>query len=107
MLYYDRINLFEGTDVHKTSHSKQCNICHYRYFLKKRFKFQPYESSRCHGLLIMSINLSDIAILKIKDADYLCIVTGISKIEAINLMKNIDLTEKSRTLWNIKIYYHI
>ena len=44
------------------------------------------------------INLSDIAILKIKDADYLCIVTGISKIEAINLMKNIDLTEKSRTL---------
>ena len=46
----------------------------------------------------MSINLIDIAVLKIKDADYLCIVTGISKIEAINLMKNIDLTEKSRTL---------
>ena len=45
---------------------------------------------------MMSFNLSDIAILKIKNVDYLCIITGISKIEAINLMKNIDLTEKSR-----------
>ena len=29
-----------------------------------------------------------------------------SKDEAINLLKNADLTEKSRALQNIKIYYH-
>ena len=39
-----------------------------------------------HDLLVMSINLSDIAILSIKSADYSCIITGISKNEAINLM---------------------
>ena len=28
MLYYDRIDVFEGTDVNETSEPKQCN-CHY------------------------------------------------------------------------------
>ena len=44
------------------------------------------------------MNLSDLAILKFKKADYCCIITGISKSEALNLMKKIDLTEKSREL---------
>ena len=44
----------------------------------------------------MSRNLCDIANLNIKGADYCCIISGISKSEAINLMQNIDLTEKSR-----------
>ena len=47
---------------------------------------------------MISINLSDIAILNIHGADYLCIVSRISKSEAINLMKNVDLTEESGTL---------
>ena len=44
------------------------------------------------------MNLSNIFILKIKSADYCCIITGISKSEAINLLQNIDLTEKTGTL---------
>ena len=67
-------------------------------FLNKGFKFQPNVCNRCHDLLIMSINLSDIAILSIKSADYCCIISGISKNEAIKLMQNADLTGKSRTL---------
>ena len=47
---------------------------------------------------MMSMNLSDIAILNIKGCDYCCVISGISKSEAINLMQNIDLTEKSGTL---------
>ena len=47
---------------------------------------------------MISINLSDIAILNIHGADHLCIVRRISKSEAINLMKNVDLTEESGTL---------
>ena len=35
MLYYVRIDVCEGIDVNKTSKSKECDICHYRYFLKK------------------------------------------------------------------------
>ena len=47
---------------------------------------------------MMSMNLSNVAILKIKNTDYCCITTGISKSKAINLMQNIDLTEKRETL---------
>ena len=32
------------------------------------------------------------------NSDYCCIFSGISKSEAANLMQNIDLTEKRRTL---------
>ena len=44
------------------------------------------------------MNLSDIAILNIKSADYCCIISIISKSEGVNLMQNIDLIEKSRAL---------
>ena len=47
---------------------------------------------------MMSMKLSDIAILNIKSADYCCFISGISKNEAINLMENTDLTEIGGTL---------
>ena len=47
---------------------------------------------------VLSMNLRDIAILNIINADYGCITSGISKSEAVNLLKNADLTEKSETL---------
>ena len=28
MLYYDRIDVSEGTGVNKTSESKECDVCH-------------------------------------------------------------------------------
>ena len=34
---------------------------------------------------MLSMNLSNIAILKIKNTNYCCIITGTSKIEAIKL----------------------
>ena len=89
---------FEGIDVNKTSASKECDVCHYWYFLKKVFKFQPYVQNRCHDLLMTSINLSNTAILQTKNTNYCCIITEISKSEAIMQFKNIDLTEKSGTL---------
>ena len=70
MTYFDRIDVSEGNDVSKTSASKQCDICHYWYFLSKGFKFQPNVCNRYHDLLMMSMNLSDIAILNIESADY-------------------------------------
>ena len=82
MLYYDRIHVSEGIDINKTSASKECDICHYWYFLNKGFKFQLYVCNRCHDLLIISLNLyCDVAILIIKNRDYHCIISGISKSE--------------------------
>ena len=63
MLYYDRIDAFEGIGVNKTSASKECDICHYWYFLNKGFTFQPNVCNRCLDLLMMSMNRSDIALI--------------------------------------------
>ena len=65
------------------------------------FKFQPNVCNRYHNLLMVPVNLaiaSDIAILNIKGSDYRCIISLVSKYEAINLLHNADLTEKSGTL---------
>ena len=87
MLCYDRIDVSEGIDVDKTSTSKECDVCHSWFFLNFSFKFQPNVCNRCHDLLMMSMNLSDIAILNIRGSNYRCIVSLISKNEAINLMQ--------------------
>ena len=60
MLYFDRINASERIDVNNTSVSKECDICHYLHFLNYSFKFQPNVCNRCHDLLMMFMNLSDI-----------------------------------------------
>ena len=49
-------------DVNKTREAKECKICHYWNFLDKGFKFQSYVSNRCYDLVVISMNLSDIAI---------------------------------------------
>ena len=46
----------------------------------------------------MSVNLSDIDILNIKGSVYRCIISLISKNQAINLLQNADLTKKTGTL---------
>ena len=53
---------------------------------------------------MMSVNLSNIAILNIKDSDHCCIIDLPNKNEAINLFKKDDLTEKKR---NTKYQKHI
>ena len=70
MLYYDRIDVSEGTDVNKTSASKQSDICHYWHSLNFSFKFQPNVCYRCHDLLMRPMKLSDIVILNIKGSNY-------------------------------------
>ena len=79
MLIYVRIDVSDGTDVNKTSASKEFDVCHYWYFLNYSFKFQPNVCNRCHDLLMVSLNYSDIAILNIKGSDYCCIISLISK----------------------------
>ena len=98
MLYFDRIDVCEEIYINKTSASRECDTCHYWYFLNYSFKFQRNVCNRCHDLLMMSMNLSDIALLRIKGSDYRCIISLIRKTEAINLMQNDYLTEKRGTL---------
>ena len=62
MLYYDKIDVSEGIDVNKASASKDCDICHYWYFLNYSFKFQSSVCNRCYDLLMISLNLSDFVV---------------------------------------------
>ena len=48
---YDRMDVSEEIDVHKTNASKECGICHYWYFLDKGFKYGLYLCNGCHHLM--------------------------------------------------------
>ena len=52
MSHYDRIDVSEGIDVTKTSASKECDICHYWYFLNYSFIIQSNVCNSHHDLLI-------------------------------------------------------
>ena len=45
-------------------------------------------------IMMLGVNISDIAIISIKGVDYRCIIYGISKSEAINLLANYVLEER-------------
>ena len=87
MLYYDRIDISNGTDPTKSKKSRECMICHY-FFFNHGFKFQDYVCNGCHDLTILSVNIGDIVIITVKNIDYRCIIHKIRKSEAINLLKN-------------------
>ena len=87
MLYYDRIDLREGIDLAKSNNSDECTICHY-WFFNHGFKFQDSVCNCCHVLTMLSVNISDITIITIKNVYYRCVLHNISKYKAINLLEN-------------------
>ena len=62
-------------------------ISHYCLF-NHGFNFQDYVCNDCHDLKMLSVNISNIAIITVKNVDYRCIIHNIIKSEAINLLKN-------------------
>ena len=78
MLYYDRIDISKGIDLLKSNKSKECMICH-NWFFNHGFKFQYYVWNGCHDLKMLSVNISDIAVITIKNVDYWFIIHNINK----------------------------
>ena len=66
MLYSDRIDISEGTDPNKTSASKECGFFTISIFQIIVLSFNQNVCNRCHDLLMMSMNLSGIAILNLR-----------------------------------------
>ena len=91
MLYYNKNEGYKGVYINKT---KRVFFCHYWYFLGKCFKFQPDVCNGCADVLMMSINLHNIAVLDINAVGFGCVITGISKFEAANLLQNAILSKK-------------
>ena len=89
-----KIDVSEGTDVNKTSLSKECMLCHYWFFKDVGFKFQEHVCNGCHDLLTMAYRLENIAILSTKGATFRCILWGISRNEGLKRLKNSVLENK-------------
>ena len=66
MLEYDKVDISEDIHINKTSKSKECDICHYWYFLDKNFGYEPYLCNGCHDLMQKAMNFNDVAIVSIK-----------------------------------------
>ena len=81
MTYFDRIDVLKELMLIKQVH-------HYLYLLN--YSFRHLVHIRCHDLLTMSINLSDIAILSIKGFDYRCIISY-----KLNYLLTINLIQKT------------
>ena len=67
--------------------------CYYCYF-NLGFKFRNSVCNGCHHLAILYLNLSDIAIICVKNADCHCIILDISKSEAIHLLETSVLDDR-------------
>ena len=67
-------------------------ICHY-WFFNHGFKFQDSLCNGCNDVIMLSVNISDIAIVIIKNVGYCCIIHNISKSEAINLLTTFVLED--------------
>ena len=98
MLEYDRIDISEAIDTDKTSASKECNICHYWYFLDKNFNYDPYLCNGCHDLMQNAVSFKNVAVVSVKGNDYKIHFCCISKNDAITLMTNSNLNNENGVL---------
>ena len=98
MLEYDKIDISEGIDMNKTSASKECDICHYWYFLDKNFNYEPSLCNGCHDLMQKAMNFNDVAIVSIKGNYYRIHFWYMSKSDAIALMTNSNSKDKNGIL---------
>ena len=55
--------------------------------LNHGFKFQGSVCNGCHDVTMLSVNISNIAIITCKNVDYCCIIQNINKSEAINSLE--------------------
>ena len=69
------------------------HICHY-FFFNHGFEFGDSICNGCHDLSTLSFNISDIAIIAVKNIDYRCIIHNISKSEAIDLLESSVLKDR-------------
>ena len=75
-------------------------FCHRWYFLEINFRFQPEVSDDCFDLMqkAMSFNVEIVSVTKMVTEFIFILFLCMSKDETINLLRNTDLTKKSKYL---------
>ena len=72
-MHYKRTDIKKGIDPAKNNGSKECIICRYWYF-NDGLKFQHFICNGSHNLTMLYPNISDTAIITVKNADCSCII---------------------------------
>ena len=93
LLEYDRIDISKEIDVIFVSW-KECDICHYWYFLSKGFKYEPYLCNCCYDLIQKAMNLNG-ATLFVSKVVVIVHFWYERKDDAINKINNSDLNDKN------------
>ena len=89
MLEYERIHVLEGIDTNKSNNKpKECDFCHYRYFLDKDFNYEPYLCNGCHDLMQKAVSFYFVAVVSAKGSDYRIHLCFMNKNDVINLLNN-------------------
>ena len=98
MLEYNRIDIYEGIDVNKTSLMKECDICHFWYFKDIGFKHEPYLCNGCHDLMQKAIGFNNVAIVYVKRNASRINFWYMSKDDTIKIMNIFSLIDKMGVL---------
>ena len=94
MLEYERVDKSKGIDANKSKESHRRIIYNYYYFPKVTFRLKSKICNACHDLIQKTMSFDKAAIVSFKGNDYRIHFWYMSKDEAVNKMKNSDLTEK-------------
>ena len=80
-MYYHRIDMSEGNDP--TKHNRRIHDLPLSLF-NHGFKFRNSVCNSCHDLTMSRVNISNSAIMTIKNVNYCCIIHNTSKSDTIN-----------------------
>ena len=98
MLEYERIDISEGIDIDISNKSKEYMLCHYWYFLDKKFSYGPYLCNGCYNIMQKSNDFKNIAIIDVKKSAYRIYFLYMSKRETKKLITNSNLIDKKGIL---------
>ena len=98
MLEYDRIDILEGIDINKTNLSKECDICHYRYFKDIGFTYEPYLCNGCHDLMQKAMSFNNVPMIYVEASACRIHFWYMSKDDAIKIMNGSNLVDKKGVL---------
>ena len=97
MLEYDRIDTSEGIDVNKNKNiSRKCSLC--KFIMDQNFKYGPYICDGCYDMSMKANSMQKLAIVYYDENAYRFIFVFMIKKDAFNLIKNVVIIDKKRTL---------
>ena len=95
MLEYRRTHVLEEIDADKLSDkSKECDLCHYWYFVDKNFNYEPYLCNGCHDMMMKTVSFNNVTVVSVKENAYRIQFCFMSKNNEINLLNNSVLSNK-------------